>query len=66
MRCRKGRGISEVSTWFEAGKRSETQRLCGQKAGSGFRATLKQNGGTPLPLIKTSELAGDGGTGAGI
>ena len=63
MRCRKGRGVRK---WFEAGKRCETQHLCGPKAGSGFRATLKQNGGAPLALTKTSELAGDGGTGAGI
>ena len=31
-----------------------------------LEATLKQNGGAPLLLTKTSELAGDGGTGAGI
>ena len=66
MRCRKGTGVSEVSKWFEAGKRCETQPRCGPKAGSCFRATLKQNGGAPLPLTKTSELAGDGATGAGI
>ena len=66
MRCKKGRGVSEVSKWFEARKRCETKRRCGPKAGSGFRATLKQNGGAPLLLTKTSELAGDGETGAGI
>ena len=31
-----------------------------------LEATLKQNGGAPLLLTKTSELAGDGETGAGI
>ena len=58
--------VREVSAWFKARKRCETQRLCGQKAGSDFRATLKQNGGAPLPGTNTSEIAGDGGTGAGI
>ena len=61
-----GRGVSDVSKWFEAGKSCETKRLYEPKTGSSFRATLKHNGGAPLPLTKTSELAGDGRTGAGI
>ena len=61
-----GRGVNDVSKWFEAGKSCETKRLYEPKTGSSFRATLKHNGGAPSPLTKTSELAGDGRTGAGI
>ena len=42
MWCRRGRGVSEVSEGFEAGKGCERQRLSGPKAGAGSRATLNK------------------------